>query len=59
MPIGDAEQDEPLTYDNATPEEIAEARESFRRKRADARTRHTPEYWARLRARLGLPTRTA
>jgi hypothetical protein len=53
------ENREPLTYDNATPEQIAEARESFRRKRAEARARHTPEYWARLRARLGLPARTA
>ena len=53
------EDQERLTYDNATPEEIAEAREAFRRKRAEARERHTPEYWARLRAQLGLPARTA
>ncbi len=50
---------EPLSYDDATPEQIAEVRESFRRKRAEARQRHTPEYWAQLRARLGLPARTA
>ena len=50
---------EPLTYDEATPEQVAEVRESFRRKRAEARVRHTPEYWAQLRARLGMPARTA
>jgi hypothetical protein len=50
---------EPLRYDNATPEQIAEVRESFRRRFAEARERHTPEYWAALRERLGLPARTA
>jgi hypothetical protein len=46
---------ERLTYEEATPEQIAEVRERFRRKLAEARERHTPEYFAEARARLGFP----
>ena len=35
-----------LTYDEATPEQIAEARERGTRKLAAARAMLTPEYWA-------------
>jgi crotonobetainyl-CoA:carnitine CoA-transferase CaiB-like acyl-CoA transferase len=47
------------TADEATSEQRVAAREAFRAKRAAARARHTPEYWAALRARIGLPARTA
>jgi hypothetical protein len=47
-----------LTYDEATPEQVAAVRENFRRKLAEARKRHTPEYFADLRARLGFPSST-
>lgn len=52
-------ESKPLTYSDATPEQVAEVRAMMRRKLAEARGRHTPEYWAALRARLGLPARTA
>jgi hypothetical protein len=39
-----------LTYDEATPEQIAEARERGKRKLAAARAKLTPEYWARFDA---------
>lgn len=50
---------QPLTYDQATPEQVAEARETARRKLADSVQRHDAAYWERLRARFGFPTRTA
>ena len=34
-----------LRYDEATPEQIAEARERGRRKLAERRATLTPEYW--------------
>lgn len=40
-------------------EERARVRAEVREKLAAARARHTPEYWARLRAQLGLPPKTA
>jgi hypothetical protein len=54
-----ADADRELTYDTATPEQVAEARASARRKLQEARERHTPEYWAQLRARLVLPAKRA
>ena len=39
--------------DRATPEQLAEARENFRRKLAEARERMTPEKWAELRRLFG------
>jgi hypothetical protein len=45
---------EPVTYDTATPEQLADARQRARVKLAEARERHTPEYWANLRARFGV-----
>ncbi len=47
-----------LTYDEATPEQVAAVRENFRRKLAEAKKRNTPEYFAALRERLGFPPRT-
>lgn len=56
-----AEQHSPEHVDraDATAEQLADARERFRAKRAAARERHTPEYWAALSDRLSLPARTA
>jgi len=48
----------PVTYDDGTPEERAAVRERFRRKLAESRARHTPEYFAELRARFGFPERS-
>jgi hypothetical protein len=53
------DQPEHVDRDAATDEQRTAARESFRAKRAAARARHTPEYWAQLRNRIGLPARTA
>jgi len=53
MPDGPARKR--LTYEEATPEQRAEARERSRRKLAEARERFTPEYFAEARARLGFP----
>jgi hypothetical protein len=39
----DADHDEMLTYDNATPEQVAEARAEARRKLAEADAYWTPE----------------
>jgi hypothetical protein len=39
----DAQHDEILTYDNATPEQVAEARADARRKLAEADAYWTPE----------------
>lgn len=50
---------EPVTYDTATPDEVAAARRRARVKLAEAGRRHNADYWADLRARLGLPARTA
>ena len=44
---------EPVTYETATPEQLAEARENFRRKLAEARERMTAEKWAELRRMFG------
>ena len=41
-----------LRYDEATPEQIAEARERGRRKLAEGSAKLTPEYWDALWARL-------
>lgn len=53
----DAEQGErdQLTYDNATPEQVAAARAEARRKLAEADARRTPERRERLRVLLGIP----
>jgi len=57
--MSDAERrPELLTYDTATAEQVAHARSEARRKLAEARARHTPEYWAELRERLNLPARS-
>ena len=53
------EQPAHVDRDEATDEQRTAARDSFRAKRAAARQRHTPEYWAALRDRLSLPARTA
>lgn len=39
----DAQHDEILTYDNATPQQVAEARAEARRKLAEADAHWTPE----------------
>lgn len=57
--MADQECPEFLTYEDATPEQIAEVRARFRERWQAARERHTPEYWAELRQRIGLPARTA
>jgi hypothetical protein len=57
--MGQPEQRDQPVVATATPEQVAQARAGVRRKLAEAATRHTPEYWAALRARLGLPARTA
>jgi hypothetical protein len=41
---------EPITYETATPEQLADARENFRRKLREAKERQTPEAKARLDA---------
>jgi hypothetical protein len=41
-----------LTYDEATPEQVAEARERGRRQLAEGSAKLTPEYWAALWGRL-------
>jgi hypothetical protein len=43
MTRSDAQHDEILTYDNATPEQVAEARAEARRKLAEADAYWTPE----------------
>jgi hypothetical protein len=48
-----------LTYDTATPEEIAEARARARRKLREAAIRWTPERWQALRESLGIPAKTS
>jgi hypothetical protein len=49
-----------LTYDEATPEQIAEARERGRRQLAEGEAKLTPEYWAALWARIeSAPPRAA
>lgn len=53
-----------MTADKPTPgavtdEERARVRAEVREKLASAAARHTPEYWARLRAHLGLPPKAA
>jgi hypothetical protein len=48
-----------LTYASATEEQVAEARAAARQKLVEARSRHTSEYWAALRKRLGLPSQAA
>ena len=53
------DQPEHVDRDAATDEQRAAARASFRAKLDAARVRRTPEYWAQLRDRLGLPARTA
>jgi hypothetical protein len=50
---------EPVTYDTATPEQIAEARQQARVKLAEAERRRTPERKARLLEILGLPADAA
>jgi hypothetical protein len=40
-------------------DERVRVRAEVREKLATAAARHTPEYWARLRARLGLPPKAA
>jgi crotonobetainyl-CoA:carnitine CoA-transferase CaiB-like acyl-CoA transferase len=57
--MGQPEQRDQSAAATATPEQVAQARARVRRKLAAAAARHTPEYWAALRARLGLPARTA
>jgi crotonobetainyl-CoA:carnitine CoA-transferase CaiB-like acyl-CoA transferase len=52
MPDGSSEA---VTREEATPEERAAVRERFRRKLAESSARHTPEYFAELRARFGFP----
>jgi hypothetical protein len=52
------ESNKPVTCDEATAEQRAAARERFRRKLAEADARHTPEYFAELRARFGFPERS-
>jgi hypothetical protein len=54
----DADHDEPLTYETATPEQIAAVRAEVRAKLAEAEAKHPPEYYARLRERFGV-TRAA
>jgi hypothetical protein len=44
---------EQVTYETATPEQLADARENFRRKWRDAEERQTPESKARLDALFG------
>ncbi len=58
-PSRDTDEREHLTYSTATPEQVAEARVSAQHKLADSEANHTPEYWAALRKRLGLPARAA
>jgi hypothetical protein len=58
-PSRDTDERDRLTYTSATEEQIAEARASARQKLAEARSKHTPDYWAALRKRLGLPSRAA
>lgn len=42
-----------LTYETATPEQIAQAREQARRKLAEADREWTPQRWEQFRARYG------
>ena len=42
------------TYETATPEEVADARQHARVKLAEATSRHDTGYWERLRARFGV-----
>jgi hypothetical protein len=42
-----------LTYETATPEQIAQAREQARRKLAEADQAWTPQRWEQFRARYG------
>ena len=44
-----------IDYAEATAEEVAAARQEIRQLLLDATTRHTPDYFAKLRARLGWP----
>jgi hypothetical protein len=53
-PAGPDRPAEPLAYEPATDEERARVRAEVRQKLADARERHTPEYYAQLRARFGV-----
>jgi hypothetical protein len=58
-PSRDTDKRERLAYETATPEQVAEARVNAHRRLADSEANHTPEYWAALRERLGLPARAA
>lgn len=53
-PAADPGRSPQLTYDTATPEQIAEARAEARRKLAEADQRRTPEQIQRGRELLGL-----
>jgi uncharacterized alpha-E superfamily protein len=49
-----------LTYDEATPEQIAAARAWARRAAAEVEAKFSPEYWSALRARVAnMPPRWA
>jgi hypothetical protein len=51
--------EQPTSPGTVSDEERARVREEMRAKLAAAAERHTPEYWARLRERLGFPPKAA
>jgi hypothetical protein len=57
--MSDADQREELTYDTATPEQVAQAREAARRKLAEADARWSRERREQLRRQLGLDSSAA
>lgn len=54
MAAADAQQDGTVTDERGVTL-TAQGRQRARAKLADARAKHTPEYWAALRERLNLP----
>jgi hypothetical protein len=47
------------TYETATPQQVAEARQNARTRLSAAERRHDPEYWQRLRERFGVTAEPA
>ncbi len=47
------------TYETASAQEVAEARQNARTRLTAAQRRHDPAYWERLRARFGVTAEPA